>query len=478
MTSRRLGTLLAACALALAPGTGACAPEKGAGGPRPNVVLIVWDTCRADRLSAYGHGKHTTPRLERLAAEGVRFSRAFTPAPWTAPAHASLFTGLAMHRHGLEVGRGDRMHFGIPTLAETLAAAGYDTAGFTANGFISETTGLSAGFRHFRKVYQSESGANDAEAVRGTVARWLETRRAAGGGSAPLFLFLNFMDCHQPLTPPPIDVQAMRDPAVPTEDMATAAGVIQPDFLAHLMGVRLLPPGTLRGLRVRYDAAVLHLDRKTGEILDLLRREGILDGALVAVTSDHGENLGEHGLVDHRLSLHETLLHVPLVVRWPGVFEGGRVSGAAVSLMDLYPTILEAARVAVPKGNGLDALPLPRDPGAAGRPLLAEFARPLSHIEEMRRNFPSAPDSMFERLSFSIASTRDPPDRPRPLKYIRWFRGTEQGPEEVTVREELYDWMADPGETRDLLAAGDPGARAEADRLAEAILRLREQRLR
>jgi arylsulfatase A-like enzyme len=463
---------LAAGALAGLLGGGCRKPAP----PRPNIVVVVWDTTRVDALSAYGYRRPTTPRLEKFAAGGTKYLNAFSPAPWTAPAHASLFTGLAMFRHGLEVGRGDRMRRGIPTLAQTLCAAGYRTACFTANGYISGTTGLSAGFTEYHQVYKENAAENnDAEAVRACVASWLEGLKEDPAKGAPWFIFMNLMDCHQPLRPPPLDVVAVKDDSVSREDLAKANSVIQSDFLEHLMGTKVIDASTFRGLRARYDAAALFQDRKTGEILDLLEARGLLRDALVAVTADHGEQLGEHGLVDHRLSLYEPLLHVPLVVRWPGKFPAGLSVERSVSLMDLYPTILDAAGVPVPEGNGLDAVPLPRRAGASGgRTLLAEFARPLAHIEEMRQHFPQAPAEKFHVLSVAIASARDPVDAPRPLKYIRYTRGGEDGGKESLAREELFEIGKDPGERNDLLRSGDPAGRAEADRLGKAIDAMRK----
>jgi arylsulfatase A-like enzyme len=474
-----VGSLLLGALLSL--GSGAC----NGGEDRPDVILVVWDTTRADRLSAFGHDRPTTPRLEELAARGVRYPRTFTPAPWTAPAHASLFTGLAVHRHGLEVGRGDRMHHGIPTLAQTLKAAGYHTACFTANAYISQTTGLSAGFTDFIPVYDRKERdsarvkSNDAEGVRIAVAEWLAKRGRKKAGDPPLFLFLNMMDCHQPHRPLPVDVLAVKDGSVSPEDLGKASSLVQPDFLQHLMGTKVFDEGTLRGLAARYDACARLQDRKTGEILDLLEEAGIARDALVLVTADHGEGLGEHGMVEHRLSCYEAVLHVPLVVRWPGRFEGGKSVDRAVSLMDVYPTILEAAGAAVPEGNGLDAVLLPREPvTAGGRTLLARFPRPLAHIEEMRKFFPTAPESSYRLLSVSITSVREPVDAKRPLKYLRWEKWDEEGNPAGLAREELYDWVADPGEERNLLEVGDAADRAAADLLAGSIGALEKRTLR
>jgi len=460
-------------ALAVAGGLLAGSCSGGAGKPPPNVVLLVWDTCRADRLSAWGHPRPTSPHLEALAAKGVRYARCSTPAPWTAPAHASLFTGLAMHRHGLEVGRGDRVHAGIPLLAETLGKAGYETAAFTANSYVSDLTGLSRGFRFLENVWDPGTGAQDADRVLAAVKSWLEIRKPDPAKEGPFFLFANFMDCHLPLRPPRHDVEAVREPDLSMQDLQAASLLDQPDALAHLLGIRLVAEGTLRGNRARYDGAARFLDRKTAELLDLLRERGFLGDALVVVTSDHGENLGEHGMLDHRISLWDTLLRVPLVVHRPGRYEGGAVVQAEVSLMDVYPTILAECGVPVPEGNSLDARPLPPR-GGTGRTLLGEFASVEAHIGALRRGFPDAPDSRFEPLHLDIASARDPETRPNGRKYLRWTRSGEGGAE-VLVREALFDTNADPGETRDLLGAGDPGARADADRLAAEIVRMRAE---
>ena len=453
--------------------SGSCA---GGGKPRPNVILLVFDTCRADRLSAFGHPRPTTPRLEALAARGVRYRRAYTPAPWTAPAHASLFSGVAMCRHGLEVGRGDRVHPGIPLLAETLRGAGYDTAGFSANAYVSALTGLSRGFRWFETVFDPATGAHDADRALKSVRAWLEVRNPDPAKEGPFFVFVNFMDTHLPLSPPRSDVEAVRDPAVLDEELRSASAVGQPEALSHLMGVRRLDEGTLRGLRARYDGAARFLDRTAGEVLDLLERRGFLKDALVVVTADHGENLGEHGQLDHRLSMYDTLLRVPLVVHRPGRYEGGAVVDAEVSLMDVYATILAEAGVPVPGGAGVDARPLPTK-GGEGRPLLAEFANMRAHYEELRSGLPGVEESVFEPMLWDIASARDPLSRPGARKYLRWTRRDAGGPERV-IKEELYDPRDDPGEERNLLASGDPGARAEAERLAAEIVRMRAEGMR
>jgi len=435
---------------------------------RPDIVIAVWDTCRADRLSLYGHDRPTTPWLEGFARDAVRYDRCYSPAPITAPAHASLFTGLSPHRTGLVVGKGDRVHAGLPLLAETLRDAGYETVLFTANAYLSDLTGLNRGFSKVYPVWRDLEGQARADRVLADVESWISSRGEGPPKDAPRFVFLNFMDTHQPLRPPEADVAAVRAAGDASDDLYRASLVGPNEALAHMLGTRLLDEGTLRGVRVRYDASIRHVDRCTGEILDRLGKAGLLRDAFVAVTADHGENLGEHGLMDHRLSCHDTLLHVPLVVRRAGSYEGGRVVDRMTSLMDLYPAVLEAAGVKAPEGNGVDAAPLPREGKGGGRTLLAEYARPTIFIQNAREGFPDAPVETFAPFHLAIATVRDPADRKGARKYTRWTRLAEDGSEAV-AREALHDYVADPFEARDLLEGGGPAARADADRLAALL---------
>jgi arylsulfatase A-like enzyme len=458
----RVDRIRPALLLLAVAGLGSACTGRGPSLP-PNVVLIVWDTCRADRLSAFGHPRPTTPWLESFARTGVRYDRCFAPAPWTAPSHGSLFTGLIPSRHGLQMGRGDRIPARIPLLAETLSNAGYETVGFTANAYVSPVTGLDRGFRSFTTTcgpgpYQNGAGRS-VEAVR----RWIAARKPAPRGHRPFFLFVNLMDLHIPHDPPLDDVLAVLPPGVDEGALRKAAGVQQRDALGHLLGIRTLDGETLSGLGARYEGAVRFLDRKTGEIVDLLGKAGFLENAVVAVTADHGENLGEHGELDHRLSLYDTLLRVPLVLRRPGRYEGGGVVRSQVSLMDVYPTILEAVGVPVPAGTGSDALVLP-PVDAPGRLLVAESASAEGYLPELRQGFPEAPLASFDRLFLSIRAVRDPEGVPRRRKYLRFERLLPSGAR-APDREELYDVDADPGETRNLLLGPDPAERAEADRL-------------
>lgn len=454
---------------------------------RPDVLLVIWDTCRADRLATFGHPRPTTPRLDALAAEGVRYTRCFTTAPWTAPSHGSLFTGLLPSVHGQTM-VGHRVRRDVPVLAELLREAGYETVCFTANPLISDTTGLSRGFDTLVSFVDARAKVKDAGTGLAEVRKWLASRDR-GKARRPLFLFVNFMDTHVPLEPPAEDVATVADPAVPAADVEAARKLDQIHIMGHLLGIRTIDEPTLAGMRVLYDGAVRYVDGRTGELVDLLRGEGFLEDGLTVVASDHGENLGDHGQTEHRASLYEPVMHVPLVVSRRGRYEGGRTVDSQVSLADLFPTILREAGVEPPPrpdsppdsvnagsaGRGVPgeflARVLPR-PGEtpAERPVFAEQDSFLPIIAGQReRAFPDAPPSAFVPMRTALQVVREPESAPGARKLIRFLPFSEEG-KPLPPRDEMYDTVADPGEVRDLLGAdGDPSERVALERLARLL---------
>jgi len=466
MSARRLRWLAAAALLAAAVGWSV---QRRAAPARPDIVLIVWDTCRADRLSAYGYGKETSPWLESFAEDAVLFREAYSPSPWTPPAHGSLFTGLLPKRHGLLQGLGDRIAPGIPLLAETLRKAGYETVCFTANGFISSVTGLDAGFEKVVPLYRGDSVAR-ADLVVEEIDAWLTARANAPGCPArPLFLFVNFMDLHIPRTPSLEDALAMAGRPDPGHGIGRALLLDPTDAVAHVLGVERLDAETLAGMGPVYDASARFLDGCTGRLADRLRRAGILDGAFFALAGDHGEHLGEQGRISHEMSLYDPVLRIPMVVRWPGRLDGGRVETAQVRLQDLYPTILEAAGIPVPNRTGTDAKTLTESP-LRPRLLNAAFHRPTAYLAGARKSFSGAHPVVFEKFLVSIHGVQDPADAPRARKFLLYAKKDGEAPA-VTQREELFDRIADPGDLRDLLREISPEEQEDVERLRGMLVR-------
>lgn len=345
-----------------------CAPGR----PR-DVVLITVDTLRADRIGAYGCEDCSTPTIDRLAADGVRFASALTPLPRTTPAVASLLTGLEPHHHGSrEVGRSMRP---LPTIASVLAEHGWATIGLSANPSASVSQGIAAGFDRF--VRPVELGPRLAEQV---TDRALEL--VAGiDADQPLFLWLLYVDPHQPYAPPSpwgerVDAKQCRALFASIQAGQYSEG----EMFFDRGGISSSVVAECRAL---YDAEIAAADHQIGRLLDGLARAGRLDRALIVFTADHGENLGEQGVYyEHGPNLHEASLRVPLVITGPGIRPG--VDLEIARLQDLAPTILEAVGIPTAARPPMDGVSLgPRLDEPVARPAddgpvaFAEGASPL-----------------------------------------------------------------------------------------------------
>lgn len=275
----------------------------------PNVVLISVDTLRADRLPAYGYRAIRTPHLDRFRADAVLFERAWSHTPLTAPAHASMLTGLLPAQHGIRDNSGFALARGVRTVADQLAGHGYATAAIVSCKVLSRDTGLSRGFAVYDEQYAGaqRKGADTVAAA----IRWLDARK-----KGPWLLFLHLYEPHTPY-----------------EKMA--------------------------GIADAYDAEVVRSDALTGRFLDELRRRKLYDDALIVFTSDHGEGLGDHVEKEHGVLLYRETLQVPLIVKLPRNQFRGRTVAADAQLIDVAPTILQQAGIrpaVAPPGVSLASL--------------------------------------------------------------------------------------------------------------------------
>jgi arylsulfatase A-like enzyme len=392
-----------------------------------NLLLVVWDTVRADNLSLNGYGRPTTPNLERLAGRGVRFKLAFSTSSWTLPAHASFFTGEWPHELGVDWSA--PLSEKVPTLAEYLAAKGYDTAGFVANlDYCSRETGLARGFAHYEDypidlyealtrytgighvldvsdwtgglamllekctgrsynlIPRANEHVKDAAAVNQAFLTWLEARRTH---RRPFFAFLNFNDAHSPNEVPDQSIPGFGLRPTKIWDRLT---------LRHWHALRRtnLSNEHVRMINYIYDDCISYLDRRLGILLGELEARGVLKDTLVIVTSDHGEHLGDHRLFFHGCSLYRQLVHVPLVIVDPGVVPAGRLIAQPVSLRELPNTVVELL------GLGRDS-PFPgrsltrfwngpdREVAPQVEPLLMEVGKPLFFTNGGREPAASGP---------------------------------------------------------------------------------------
>ncbi len=405
---------------------------------RPNVLLLVLDTQRADHLSLYGYGRPTSPALESFAREAVRYANASAGSSWTLPSHASLFTGQPLHEHLAGILRRPYLDGRFPTIAEALRDAGYRTGGFVANTFwVGRQTGLARGFIHFEDFYgtlgdalarttlgrrlayevlprfgfTAMPGRKWAPRLNRDLLHWLD-----GGGRRPFFAFVNYFDVHAPLAPPAPYAGRFGSPTSPAHGKEIDIGAIGTTM-------ELPPPERLAALRDEYDESILALDASLGDLFAALRARGLLDHTLVIVTADHGESWGEHGMIYHGHSLYREQTEVPLLVRWPSATHGGLVITTPVSNEQVPATILDALGLSHGAFPGLP-LPLVEQPGTVVQTELARRSAVPS-------NWPASRGSVAALVTDS-------------LHYI----AEEGGP------AELFHTGRDPGELQDL--APDP----------------------
>ena len=395
---------------------------------RPNVVLLVMDTTRADRCSFLGCDRPTTPNLAEFAKESVSFGNAWTPGGWTGPAHASLFTGLRPDHHAFHDGARNYLDAASPTLATRLGEAGYSTACFTNNAWIAPEFGLTRGFQRVEAMYRRADRPYPwAHQTHTLAADWAGEEARAG---RPFFLFVNDMEPHLPYSPP-AEEQARFLRTNPTpEELNEARTLYLSEATAYALGAKEVSPRVIETMKDLYDAEIATLDREIGSFLGRLRAEGLLDSTIVVICGDHGEPLGEHHMLDHGHTLHRGTRHVPLLIRFPGMFDGGRVIDSVVRLEDVPQTILELCGLAVP--DGLDGVPLTRD--LEGRVSIA-----------IQGAFPG-------RRAW-LAESNPGAD---PTRYLLGLQAVFDGRYHCLTysdgRRELFDDSVDPAETNDLSA--------------------------
>jgi len=324
-------------------------PRTRSSPEQPNIVLIVMDTQRADRTSAFGYERATTPNLAALAARGIAFDNAHATSSWTWPSTASILTGLQNQEHGVTDARSCFLPRELETLPEALQAAGYSTAAWSANPLIVADKYFDQGFELFDAT--STGGLRRSDTLVPAVLDWLELM-----SDWRFFLYLHLVDPHAPLTPLPEgralfapDVPVTFDPRSITEyGRALLAGEGHASDGTPATE-RVVPPEHQRWISDLYDACTWSGDLWIGRVLERLEQLGLLEQTIVVVTSDHGEELFDHGLAAHGHSLHGELTRVPLVLAGPGIDAGVRIR-TPVSNRHLSPTL---ARLAGAEIDGL-----------------------------------------------------------------------------------------------------------------------------
>jgi arylsulfatase A-like enzyme len=304
------------------------APVAPAQGPAPNIVILTLDTTRADHLGSYGYFRDTTPRLDQLAAEALVFERCIAPTASTLPSHTTLLTGATPSEHGvltnMSFGAQPRWAlWGLRSFAQLALDAGYYTGAVVSAAPVKRGTGLELGFTDYDQPAGLERPA--AETTDAALA-WLEQR-----GEGPFLLWVHWFDPHQPLEAP--DGFGDFGDDAPQRDAALARRGV-PDQDWHLRTGGSLVTGALVDA---YDAELRYMDAEVGRLLDALRASPGWDRTAVVVMGDHGEGVGQHGVLEHG-ELWWEQVHVPLIMRLPGG-EPGRVP-RLVGVADVLPTLV------------------------------------------------------------------------------------------------------------------------------------------
>jgi arylsulfatase A-like enzyme len=405
-TQANIRAVTAALALLLAALLVTCSPSRDRG--RPNVILIVLDAVRAGNLGCYGHFRDTSPNIDRLASRGVLFEDAVTQAPWTKASFASFLTSRYPFQHGISDWTGV-LPDSIETLAGVLGGDGYGTV------CVVNMLAMAGRFKVLKGFDTvSEAGRGDRGARRTTD----DAIDLIDGYQEPFFLLVHYFDPHAPYAPPIEYADLVRRPSDP--DPAS---------------VPAMEPGDLRGIPsseridrqlLLYDGCIRFADDNIGRLLAYLEEAGIRDRTIIIVTADHGEEFYEHGVSGHGANVFDYAIRVPLIIDFPGEFEGGKRISRQVRLIDIFPTVLELTGT---------------DPGEAleGYSLVGPADR---------GEWPPQGDRLFPpQMVLSECSVRRTLGT-KCLRTDRWKAIVEP----LTSADWLYDLGEDPRETRDVWA--------------------------
>lgn len=388
----------------------------------PDVVVILIDTLRADHLGVYGSQRGLTPNLDAFAAEAHVFDKAVVTSSWTRPSIASMLTSRYPTALGL-LGRDDTLHPAVATFPEVLRHfGGYRTLGLIGNGNVGAGFGFGNGFDVYRmpRLRRSYPGGFAIPVAEGITQEALEMVDAEAT-DRPLLLMTLYVDPHDPYLPHP----GLTGPEPPGRFSGARRELLTLDRPGTETG-----PDDHRRIRFLYAGEVRYVDLWVGELLRGLRQRGRYDESLIVITADHGEGLWDHGMRAHGTDLYEEQIHVPLLVKYPGMTPAdARRIDTPVSLVDLAPTILETVGLPLPPSfQGADLTPLAR--GEDRDPALEQV---YSELDLDGRDFESI--------------------RQGPLKLIA-PRRRGGGKEDRLAARELYDLSRDPAERHDLLADG------------------------
>jgi arylsulfatase A-like enzyme len=408
---------------------------------RPNVLLYMIDTLRADHASLYGYARDTTPFLKRLALSGLVFDDCQVQATWTKPSVASMMTSLYSFAHGIRHDD-DAIPNRSVTLAEQLRASGYVTASMVANPLVGRLSGLQRGFDYvsewqaIAREIRKEDRATDSEALNRVASSWLEQHAAE-----PFFLYAHATDPHAPYQPPPAFENKFADPAETPQfdrdfEKLTKMALARGGFgINRALCVRagIDPHRFIHRAIDRYDAKILHNDASLEQLVAKLRQLGILENTVIVVVSDHGEEFWEHQWTGHGQSVYQELAHSLFLMWNPKLIATSRRVAEPVQLIDLMPTLLDLLGIPIPEvveGQSLLGLLRGQPFHRRGFVVTSRYAHPYSQQNE------SLPEDHIDSLGLLDAS----------WKLVYRAKGREVG----LRRIELYDRRQDRQDANDV----------------------------
>lgn len=323
---------------------------------RPNIILVVIDTLRADHMGCYGYQRNTTPNIDRLAAEAILFKNAISAAPWTLPSFATLLTSQYPCVLGIR-GKLAVMDKRFPLLSQVLKQYNYTTFGVFAAGNLLPQLGFGRGFDFYYDRRSPRRGAGITSPV--ITSEGISFLRKSH--KSPFFLLLHYFDPHYNYI---LHKQYDYYP--------NYRGMVKNNHSIIDLWHKLneLSEDDIRYLLALYDSEIAFTDEYIEQLLDELKKHGFYENSIIIITSDHGEEFIERGWLGHAITLHEELLHVPLIMKFPGYKP--RVIDSPVGLIDIVPTIYQYLGLKIPKGLGGKALDLSRDDTIENRPIFSE----------------------------------------------------------------------------------------------------------
>lgn len=437
--------------------------------PKPNVFFVVMDDVRHDHLSCYGYPRKTTPNIDKIAEEGVLFENAFSTSPWSPPSHASMFTGLYPSGHGV---LGENLYLGkeIPTIPEIFSSRGYQTLGISRNIFVSPQLGFHCGFDKFVDELPIELRLKrfwdwiifgletDTRALMyrwiyhaiifQEIKKWISLSRKK---NKPFFIFINYLDAHLPHQPPQPFRERFGKVCNHQIDLKKIEDCFNKRF-GHPYNAKEVRMTKVEWdfVKSRYDAEIAYIDFFLGKVFDHLKKYELFNNTFILVTSDHGENFGDHQLAGHSFCLYDTLLHIPLIINYPKYTSLRKRISSIVSTVDIFPTlkgILNIKRKDDIDGKNL----IPFEERLYHKYILAEYGPPINTIKSMRRLCPNSNSAIYNKSLKCIRSDN--------FKYIIASNG----------KEELYNLEKDPGESKNIINEMRKKAEELSSKLSEEL---------